>query len=315
MITISTEEILLDKTNKLFKEYELEQLQLKNPNIGVLSLKKFRQTSLFHVVYGYNRMALLECKNKCIITSSYNQSVIITDLNGIWQERKNIKGLLRQPWGICINSKDEIFIGDNELKCILVFDSSMKFIRKIAENVSIGFYDLAIDNEKKEIFIASLFDSQILVVDEAKGRLFKKVFIDTPTYLRLVQDKLFVVNTDYIFCLNKTTFDVYQTIRLEDIDYIYGLYIDHNLNIYTTSHETDINHKKKSKELNLYIIRSTDKHILKKVNIGLLQVNDIAFCQGRLLFLSDTHFDIFDYYGLDAEANVEAKNDSIVHVD
>ena len=64
MITISTEEILLDKTNKLFKEYELEQLQLKNPNIGVLSLKKFRQTSLFHVVYGYNRMALLECKNK-----------------------------------------------------------------------------------------------------------------------------------------------------------------------------------------------------------------------------------------------------------
>jgi hypothetical protein len=298
--TITTEEILFDKASKFFKEYESQQLQLKSPYLSILSLKKFRQTSLFQYVYGYNRMALLESKQRCIITSSYNQSVIITDLNGLWIERKNINKLLKQPWGICINSKDEIFIGDNEHKCIFVFDSSWKLLRKIAENISSGFFDLAFDPETNELYIANLFDSQILIVDSEIGKLSKKVYIDTPTYLRIVLDKLFVVNTDYIFCLDRKTFNVYQTIRLDDIDYIYGLYVDQLLNIYTTSHETDQS-KKRSRDLNLYIIRSSDKHILKKVNIGLFQVNDIAFCQGRLLFLSDTHFDLFDYKGLNNE--------------
>lgn len=297
IVTISTEEILFDKHSKYFKEYEMQQKQLKSPYLSILEMKKFRQTSLFHVVFGYNRMALLESKQRCIITSSYNQSVIVTDLNGIWIERRNMNNLLKQPWGICINLKDEIFIGDNETKCIFVFDSNWKYLRKIAENVSSGFFDLAYDNEKNEIFIASLFNSQILVVDSEIGKIRKKVYIDTPTYIRIVGDKLFVLNTDYIFCLEKKTLNVYQTIRLDDIDYIYGLYVDSFLNIYTTSHETDC-HKKRSRDLSLYIIRSSDKLILKKVNIGLFQVNDIAFCQGRLLFLSDTHFDLFEYNGL-----------------
>ena len=307
--TITTEEILFDKSSKFFKEYESQQLQLKSPYLSILSLKKFRQTSLFQYVYGYNRMALLESKQRCVITSSYNQCLIITDLNGLWIERKNVNKLLKQPWGICVNSKDEIFIGDNEHKCIFVFDSSWKLLRRIAENISSGFFDLAFDAETNEIFIANLFDSQILIIDSELGKLRKKVYIDTPTYLRIVLDKLFVVNTDYIFCLDKKTFNVYQTIKLDDIDYIYGLYVDQFLNIYTTSHETDQS-KKRSRDLFLYIIRSSDKHILKKVNISLLQVNDIAFCQGRLLFLSDTHFDLFEYKGLNNEMILDNNNNN-----
>ena len=303
-ITITTDEIIVDKSNVLYKTYEAEQLQLQKPSIGILSLRMLRRTSLSNAMFGYNRITVLKGKHRCIITSSYNHSVFIIDTNGNWQGRRTMHGIAQQPWGICVNSNFEIFIGDNQVRCIFVFDSNWKFLRKIAENASSGFFDMDIDNERNEIFIANLFNSQIVVVDEINGNLCRKINIPTPTYLRLGKDKLFVVNTDYIYVLNKISFEVFQTIKLEFTDYIYGLYIDENLNIYTTAYEIDVN-SKRSREVTLFIIRSSDKHILKKVKTSLLQVNDIAYYNGIIYFLNDTHIDLYEYDGNLENENLE----------
>ncbi len=299
IVTITTEELIIEKHSKLFKEYEEEQLQLKNPNIEVLPIRKLRSTSLFQVLYGFNRMVLIESKQKFIITSSYNQSVVLIDINGNWLERRTLNGLIKQPWGICVNSNNEVFIGDNEQKCIFVFDLNWKLLRRIGDNISNGFFDMVIDNTTNEIFIANLFDSQLIVVDEFFGRLRKKVYIGSPTYLRLSKDQVFVLNMDYIYCLNKTTFEIYQTIKLDNCDYVYGLYVDSMLNIYTTAHDIDVNNNNnRSRDVMLYIIRASNRHVIKKVNIGLPQVNDLIVYKGRVMFLSDTHIDLFEYNGL-----------------
>ena len=137
----------------------------------------------------------------------------------------------------------------------------------------------------------------ILVIDCMDGGLRKKVNILSPAYIRIKNDSLFVLSTDYIFCINKIIFDIYQTIKLSNADYINGLYIDNYKNIFTTAYEID-DQKIRSKEVNILVIRSHDKHILKRVNTGLHQVNDIAFYNGRFLFLNDTHVDLFEFGGL-----------------
>jgi hypothetical protein len=300
--TITVEEVLVDERNDLYKAYEREQLQLKNPTINNMPFRKIKSNPLFRRLFGFNRMTFIEMANKNIkskkilITSSYNSSIVVADINGTLIELRQSK-YIKKPWGIRANKNNEIFIGDNYFKHIAVFDSNWKFLRKIGENLSGSYSDLEIDDSTNEIFAASLFDSIILVMDSIEGHLLKQVHILSPAYIRIFNDSLFVLSTDYIFCMNKTTFDTYQTIKLSNADYINGLYIDNNKNIFTTAYEVN-DEKIRSKEVNILIVRSHDKHVLKKVNTGLNQVNDIAFNNGIFLFLNDTHVDLFEFGGL-----------------
>lgn len=300
--SIVTDEVVLSQELGKVEPVKVEKEDITTANnnsnesrIKNMELKKLRSTSLFQALYGFNRMVYIEPKKRFLATSSYNQAIIVMDDHGTYIEKRNPNKLLKQPWGICYNATtNEVLIGDNEQHCIFVFTPDLKYLRKICEKLTAGFSDLIIDNEKNELYIAYIFDSCILVIDLNRYNLKKKLSISTPSYVRIRGQKLVAVSTDFVYCLNKSTYDVEQTIKLENCDYINGVYIDDAYNIFTTAFEVNEIDNSRSKDASLIILKSSNKQLLKKINIGLQQVNDMTIVDGRLVFLSDTHMDLFE---------------------
>lgn len=261
-----------------------------------IELVHTKSNSLVDSVYGFNRVVYLESRERYLITSSYNNSVISVDADGKWIEKRNPGRLLRQPWAICLNKSDEIFIGDNELKRIFVFDAFWKHLATFGENVLSGFFDMTIDSLNDELYAVGLYDSLLVVFDLRNGRLKKKVLITMPAYVRVTSDQIFVLSstTDLIYCINKTTLEVLATIRIERAFNLNGLFIDDFSNIFTTASLKDETGEK-SKEIYLIYVTIKETGIcIKQINLLLTQVNDFAYTDKKhMVLVSDTHVDIF----------------------
>jgi hypothetical protein len=272
-----------------------------------VNLIKFKSNSYLETCnsFGYNRVVFMASKQRYLLTSSLNKTITSLDINGSWIERKNPGGRLKQPFAICLTRNEEILIGDNMVKCIFVFDSNLKYIKSIAEKTVVGFTDMDVDHINNDLYAVSLYDSLIVIFDMKSGKLKRKIFLSTPAYIRVTTTQLFVISAaDLIYAINKSNLEANYTIRLRNNKYVNGLFTDKFENVYTTVHvdnfdeEGDENVSDKSKEVYLCYISFQDGVKIKRVNLGLTQVNDfIIFENKQLTCINDTHVEILKFDG------------------
>lgn len=263
-----------------------------------INLIHSKTNSFIDSTFGFNRMIYLPSRQRFVITSSYTKSVISLDRGAGWIEKRNPGGLLRAPWAICRNDNDEIFIGDNSLKRILMFDSHWKHLKTFGENTLNGFYDMVVDCVENELYAINLYDSLVIVIDLKTYKLKKKISITTPVYIYVNEDRLFVItSSDLIYFINKTTNEVLNTVRINNAGFMGGIYVDKDSNLYTTLHEVD-NEDEKSKDTYFCCISVSENVYIKRVNLSIPNVNDFAFIDEKnMVFISDTHVNIFEWNG------------------
>ena len=265
-----------------------------------LKLEKLKSNTFLGYSYGYNRMIYVPSRQRFLITSSYNRNIVSIDYNGNWIEKRNPGRMLQQPYAICITPYNQILVGDNIAKCIFVFDLDLNYLKKIADKTINGFFDMMVDKSTNELYVVSLYESLIGVIDCKSGRLLRKIFISTPAYIHVTSTRIFVISSaDLLFVIDKITLQANYTIRIKHNKYVNGLFIDEFENLYTTAHIINENDEDKEKEAYLcYISFKNDDVKIKRVNLGLTQVNSfILFENKRLVFISDTHIDIFKFNG------------------
>lgn len=255
-----------------------------------LNIKK--TNSLLEFAIGYNRIAYLKSRKRYLVTSAYNGAIISLDTDGNWIDKRNPNGLLRQPYGICVNKNQEIFVGDNDLKCILVFDKDLKFLRKLAENVANGYFDMVYDDEYYLIYAINVYDSQVVVIDVLRNCLKSKFYCNAPLFIKLAYNQVFVVSADdSVYVFTKEKFETKSKIEIKNSKYLSGLMIISESILIVSAYEI-LEDKSKSRDVYLCIVKY-DEIKIKKIKMSLYQINDIMFHNNILTCIDDTHFHMF----------------------
>lgn len=264
------------------------------------NLRRMRYTSLFEFICGYNRMVYIKSKERFLITSSYNHSIVSIDQYGIWIERRNPYGKLGQPWGICVNEMtNEVFIGDNEFRCIFVFDICLKYLRKFGEHIAIAFTDMFIDIETNTLYAVNVFDSALLVIDLKKEKLLSSIFINAPIFVRVHKEKVYIAATDdVIYILTKEKLDLEKKIEFEGSRFLSSLTVLSESCLFTSCFRLYKNNDK-AKEKHLAIIKIRDDELtIKYINLKIGYINDMVMLKDHLVCISDTHIFIYSYHDI-----------------
>ena len=282
-----------------FIDFEYEQIFL-NPEIS--KFKLFTSNPLFTYAFGYNRIVYLEPKQLYLITSAYYKSVVSIDRAGVWIEKRNPNGLLKCPWSICIDQLNNIYVGDNEAKCIFVFDQNLKYLRTFGENLSNGFFDIVIDDKKNILYSVNLYDSELIGIEINRNEIKKKSFISAPSFISLLGNYIVVLTaTDMIYLVFSETLEVKLKFDIKKSIHLSALFTYKENIIFIAAHEL-LNDKSKSRNTCLCIIKVDEdlNFSVKKIHMETDQVNDMAFTNNSMVSISDTHVAVFNFKNIDA---------------
>jgi len=287
-------------------DIEYEEIFL-NPEC--FSLKHLTTNSLFIQLFGFNRMIWFEPKQRFLVTSAYNKAIVLLDFVGTWMEKKNPDGVLKCPFGICVNQINHIFVGDNELKCIFIFDKKFKYLRTIGQNYSNGYFDLIIDESKNQIYVADMYDSAVVVIDILRNTRLKSFFVGTPAYFGFLGTTLVVLNAnDKIQLLDSATHEVKFKFEIKNSKYLSGLCTYGSNTIFLTAHEVLMDNTK-TRNVCLCIIKISDDRndfSLKKINLDELDlVSDMVMRNDSMLCINDTHATVYNYSSIEDLLNLE----------
>ena len=302
-----------EKTEEPTNDIEYEEIFL-NPER--FRLKHLTTNSLFINVFGFNRMIWFEPKQRFLVTSAYNKAIILLDYVGTWMEKKNPNSMLKCPWGICINKINHIFVGDNELKCIFIFDQNFKYLRTIGQNFTNGYYDLLVDDTKNLIYVADMYDSAIIVIDIFRNTCLKAFFASAPAYLCFLEQTLVVLNAnDKIQLIDSVTFEVKFKFEIKNSKYLSGLCTFDTNTLFLTAHEVLMDNTK-TRNVCLCIIKISDDRndfSIKKINLDELDlVTDMVMKKTSMLCINDTHATVYNYSNIEELLNweEEVKNEN-----
>ena len=149
-------------------------------NPSIFNLELFYNNSMVQFAYGFNRIVYLEPLERFLITSSYFKSIISIDKTGKYIDKRNPSGLMVLPFAICLDKFNNIYIGDNKLKCIFVFNMRLKHLRTFGENLLNGYFDMVIDDGNNLLYAINLFDSILVSIDIKKNEIVHKVYVSSP---------------------------------------------------------------------------------------------------------------------------------------
>lgn len=204
-------------------------------------------------------MTYLRSKRKIAISDYLDKSIKLLDSNGTYLSTFNQPGLMHKPWSICSNSRSEIFLHDWEKKEIIKFDSNMKCLGHLGDRKILNVSYMAIDNDNESVlYISHYIDNKITIWNLIDSKLVHSIDIDSPEYMQINRNKIYVTShcdaeyvdekkelkqikngSNCIFIINKNSYAVVCTIRLDDWVELRGLYIDENSNIITTAFKLD----------------------------------------------------------------------------
>lgn len=253
-------------------------------------------------------MTLSNDGSNIILTDEQSSLIHITDLEGNLLDSKNPEGMLKQPVGICIktlNDIEEIYIGDFHEHKIFVFDSDFNYIREFGDCSSLKIPQvIAFDETEKNLnslYVSDVTNNQITVWNSTNGELEKKLEIDSPYTIRFTINKMFIISTavfeldeyeknkfskitkgsNCIFVLDKESFEIINSIKIDNWLTPSTLYIDTNSNIYTLAYEIDKNNVKTEFKY-FYIIDQNNKLINKILLNDIQRFGDAIFLRNRL---------------------------------
>ena len=255
-------------------------------------------------------MVLYNNGTKIAMPDELNSIIHICDLNGNLIESKDPDGLIDQPIGICIltkeNGDEEIYIGDCAEHKIFVFDSD--FIHRDTfgdERLKIPQYIL-IDHDKNlnsiYLYASDFSNDEITIWNTKNGAYIDSIKVNSPFTIRFDTDHIYAVSpTEFtllddkkvekiekgancIFILKKNKpYDLVKIIEFSDWLCPSSLHICNEMNIYTVAYDLDLNGVK-SDFKNLFII-DFNGNIIKKIALNDIQViGDMLIFKNKLIF-------------------------------
>lgn len=219
------------------------------------------------------RMKLKKNMNNILATDRRNKGIVLIDLNGNLVKSFQGQNMLSEPFAICINKRNEIFIGDHLEKSIFVFNQNFEFLRKFGNDTLIESSSFALDEADETVKIGSSNESISLLFSTSKfmntisvwnsdtGEFVNKFKLNKPEYIQVCDKRLFIIgrvnnsniytlsqnlsdsnkniiySANCIYILNKRTFDLIHTIQLSNCYDLKGLFVDKHLNIFTIGKE------------------------------------------------------------------------------
>ena len=178
--------------------------------------------------------------------------------------------MFSEPFAICLNRRNDIFIGDYIDKNIFVFDEKFSLIRSFGNETLIESSSIAIDDEDSTLmeinsdtflYVTSKFMNTVTVWNSDNGEYITKFKINKPEYIQVFDKKLFIIgrvnnsniytlsqhlsdtnknivySANCIYIVSKTSFEITHTIQLDNCYDLKGLYVDSNFNIFTFGKE------------------------------------------------------------------------------
>ena len=277
------------------KDDEIYEKVFLNPNIIELS----NNSSLVQFAFGFNRIVWLECRERFLITSSYFKSVISVDKMGKWIEMRNPGGIMKLPFAICLDSCNNIYIGDNKLKFILVFDKYFKYLRTICEKISNGFHDMVIFEDKKKILYATdLYSGIVMSIDIEKNVIINSIEINAPTFISLLSHSIIVLTSnDVIYAINDKTFKIRFKFEINRAVSFSSLCTFRDQSIVLLMCYEVLVDGSKSKNVNMCLIKvDSNKGVFtRRILVDIDQVNDMVLTKNSMCCINDTNVAIFSF--------------------
>lgn len=233
-------------------------------------------------------MALFN-KEKNILAADYQKGVLnIFDINEKSINSVNPDGKLVHPTGICVginkNGDEEIFISDVKERTIFVFNTNLKFIKKIGEDLNDVFFIDVYSSTNTILCCSHPQDNMITFWNVNDEKLIKSMSIEQPIHLKIGGEKLYVLSTaecelddqtrkvinldkgNYINVINIAAFEIVHKIQFQDWFSPHALYLSSDSSIYTLAYEIDKNGIC-SKNRFLFIVDSANYKIKQKIKL------------------------------------------------
>lgn len=230
------------------KEYEFNNLVSSSERI-VLS-----DPSISCISHFESKGDILVCtKNSSIVTIVDDETFLKT---------KEIKfEKLQSAKTICVSKDEEIFIADCKARKIFVYDRNFNLLREHdrRQNLLIeDIFSMNIDNTEKHLYISER-ENHIIRIVECKNcnRVLEEIKFELPSFIKIFDDRLLVISGIFyddmsgfmpeelrvkkgesaIHILEKRTWASLRKISFKNWLDLRGIWIDDNLNIYTTAFE------------------------------------------------------------------------------
>ena len=142
-------------------------------------------------------MTLIDNGTK-LLSNDFNGMLHIFDLQGNLLKSFNPNDLLKNPVSLCALNhpyKQEIFVGDYELKKVFVFDSKFELKWQFEdENINNPQY-MIIDNEYNcsNLYISETLDNEITIWNTRNGKFIDKMAVDSPCEINFTKNEFFVL--------------------------------------------------------------------------------------------------------------------------
>lgn len=229
------------------------------------------------------RMTYLPSRRRILYCDSDANLILVTDSYGSFLNKTTLEQL-KKPHSICVSSarKHEIYIADNELGRIFVYDIQFKFKRELETLKLHKPFEMTCDNEQNDVLMITHEEkNELLVINGDNGEIIHtKSNIEKPTYVKCKSDNIFIIsNLDTIIILRKDTYDTLTQIKFDNWCNIRGLYINNKNQIFTTSYEKNF----PIAFLNLIDINGV---LLSKVYIHMKEVEDMLVIDDKKFFFN-----------------------------
>ena len=202
-------------------------------------------------------MALFNNGSNILITD-YEKGVIHKlDINLNYIEAINPNNCLKKPCGVCVqrNQNETIFVADDKLKKVFMFDSTFKFIKSIGDDLN-GVEYLSINSNS--LLISEYWGDVLSIYNIDNGKVINKIKVDCPLQSTNDINNIYVVSRadcewdlnkrklieikkgNSIIIISKSTLEIKDKIQFNDWLWPHSIYSS-NDQIYTIANCLDDN--------------------------------------------------------------------------
>lgn len=248
------------------------------------------------------RLAFID--NKIFVTDYEDRKIIVLSKNG-----SNVvgtyspSGVCTGPLAICSNGREQIFVGDQDKCGIMKFDVNMNLVKKFGKNILKRANYMTLDNQS-ELYVSDWVNNEVSIWDINTFKHISTFSIDSPSALRIIKNKIFIVSgtehefnedtrklgyiskgSNCIYKVDKSSLNVTQKIRTDSWLDPCGLQVlDSEINqphLLTIAYELD-HDKIISQHLSLFII-DTGGNFLKKIKLrGITHLADFLLVDNKI---------------------------------
>lgn len=240
-------------------------------------------------------MVCVPSYNRLLVTDEFSREVKFTDLLGNFLTATNPENVLVRPYAICVNSRNQIIIGDRGREGIFLFNSQFEFLLHFGKNFKNTISYMRCDPlNASTLYVTHCNDNELTIWDLDRQKLSMETKLDKPEYLAITSDKIFVTSctcheynekrkkfveklksgSNCIFILDKFNLNVLQLIKYNDWLQPGGLHVDVKHQIIVTTAYIINGDKSQSDSRYLFFIDYENQNIQDKICLNDVKIFD-----------------------------------------